>query len=112
MSGWVDGRVGGWMGGGGVGGMTQGTLGLFRSVFPMKGCFQRHQDPAVFRRGAVSVPWESPRVSGLVDWGPLGAWPSYRVRERTQLCPTLCDPLDSSSPGFSVHGMFQARILE
>ena len=25
---------------------------------------------------------------------------------------TLCDPLDSSSPGFSVHGIFQARILE
>ena len=30
----------------------------------------------------------------------------------TQLCPTLCDPMDYSSPGFSVHGIFQARILE
>ena len=29
-----------------------------------------------------------------------------------QLCPTLCDPTDCSLPGFSVHGMFQARILE
>ena len=26
--------------------------------------------------------------------------------------PTLCDPLDCSSPGSSVHGIFQARILE
>ena len=25
---------------------------------------------------------------------------------------TLCDPVDSSRPGFSVHGLFQARILE
>ena len=30
----------------------------------------------------------------------------------TQLHPTLCDPLDCSPPGSSVHGIFQARILE
>ena len=29
-----------------------------------------------------------------------------------QSCPTLCDPLDCSPPGSSVHGIFQARILE
>ena len=29
-----------------------------------------------------------------------------------QLCPTLCDPLDCSLPGSSVHGILQARILE
>ena len=29
-----------------------------------------------------------------------------------QSCPTLCDPLDSSPPGSSVHGTLQARILE
>ena len=29
-----------------------------------------------------------------------------------QSCPTLCDPIDSSPPGFSVHGIFQARTLE
>ena len=28
-----------------------------------------------------------------------------------QLCLTLCDPMDSSPPGFSVHGILQARIL-
>ena len=27
-------------------------------------------------------------------------------------CPTLCDPMDSSLPGSSVHGILQARILE
>ena len=29
-----------------------------------------------------------------------------------QSCPTLCDPMDCSSPGFSIHGNFQAGILE
>ena len=29
-----------------------------------------------------------------------------------QLCPTLCDPVDCSPPGYSVHGLLQARILE
>ena len=29
-----------------------------------------------------------------------------------QLCQTLCDPLDCSLPGSSVHGILQARILE
>ena len=30
----------------------------------------------------------------------------------TQSCLTLCDPVDCSLPGSSVHGIFQARILE
>ena len=29
-----------------------------------------------------------------------------------QLCLTLCNPMDCSLPGFSVHGILQARILE
>ena len=29
-----------------------------------------------------------------------------------QLCPTLCDPMEGSPPGSSVHGILQARILE
>ena len=29
-----------------------------------------------------------------------------------QLCPTLCDPMDCSPPGSSVHGILQVRILE
>ena len=30
----------------------------------------------------------------------------------TQWCLTLCDPMDCSPPGSSVHGILQARILE
>ena len=29
-----------------------------------------------------------------------------------QLCPTLCDPMDCSLPGSSIHGIFQATVLE
>ena len=32
--------------------------------------------------------------------------------EVTQLCLTLSDPVDGSLPGSSVHGIFQARVLE
>ena len=37
-----------------------------------------------------------------------GKWKS----EVTQWCPTLCDPMDCSLPGYSIHGTFQARVLE
>ena len=36
---------------------------------------------------------------------PQSFWPSVHA----QLCPTLCDPMDCSPPGSSVHGIFQAR---
>ena len=32
--------------------------------------------------------------------------------EVAQLCLTLCHPMDCSLPGSSVHGIFQARVLE
>ena len=32
--------------------------------------------------------------------------------EVAQSCPTLRDPMDCSPPGSSVHGIFQARVLE
>ena len=32
--------------------------------------------------------------------------------EVAQSCPTLSDPMDCSLPGFSVHGIFQAKVLE
>ena len=32
--------------------------------------------------------------------------------EVAQLCPTVSDPMDCSLPGSSIHGTFQARLLE
>ena len=33
-------------------------------------------------------------------------------REVAQSCPTLSDPMDCSPPGSTIHGIFQARVLE
>jgi len=33
-------------------------------------------------------------------------------REVSQSCPTVHDPMDCSLPGSSIHGIFQARVLE
>ena len=35
-----------------------------------------------------------------------------RESEAAQSCPTLSNPMDCSLPGSSVHGIFQARVLE
>ena len=37
---------------------------------------------------------------------------SIAVAASLQSCPTLCDPMACSLPGFSVHGILQARTLE
>ena len=39
---------------------------------------------------------------------------SIKVKESegVQSCPTLCDPIECSPPGSSVHGIFQVRMLE
>ena len=37
---------------------------------------------------------------------------SESKNEVAQLCLTLCDPMDCSLPGSSVHRIFQARVLE
>ena len=36
----------------------------------------------------------------------------HETNMRSQSCPTLSDPMDCSLPGSSVHGIFQATILE
>ena len=37
---------------------------------------------------------------------------SENESEVSQSCPTLSDPMDCSPPGSSIHGIFQARVLE
>ena len=36
----------------------------------------------------------------------------FAAAKSPQSCLTLCDPIDGSPPGSSVHGIFQARVLE
>ena len=46
-----------------------------------------------------------------VRWGD---YPGFIQSESevAQLCPPLCDPMDCSPPGSSIHGIFQASVLE
>ena len=52
------------------------------------------------------------------DWATELNWIMYSVfiscfiAKSLQWCPTLCDPIDSSPPGFPVPGILQARTLE
>ena len=48
--------------------------------------------------------------SGLPFPSPMQE--SESESEVSQLCPTLSDPMDCSSPGSSVHGILEARVLE
>ena len=41
-----------------------------------------------------------------------GAYTCACCAKSLQSCPTLCDPMNCSPPGFSVHGILQTRILE
>ena len=43
-------------------------------------------------------------------WNKQKSW--WPISEVTQLCPTLCDPMDCSLPASFVHEIFQARVLE
>ena len=52
--------------------------------------------------------WEAPNNS---DSGS-GAMLYVKRRSVTQLCPTLCSPMDCNPAGSSVHGILQARMLE
>ena len=45
-------------------------------------------------------------------WAILGLSTAAAAAKLLQSCPTLCDPMDCSLPGFSIHGILQARILE
>ena len=71
------------------------------------------------KKSFMRLPWWS---SGCDSGFPL-QWAQvqpliWRLRSHmlhvlvVQSCPTLCDPMDCSPPGSSVHGTFQARILE
>ena len=60
----------------------------------------------------ISFPWPH-------HWGELRRVLSTLLLHRTtmmsvraHLCPTLCNPMDYSLPGSSVHGIFLARILK
>ena len=84
----------------------------------------------MWETGVSSLGQEDPLGKGMAIHSSILAWripwteePGRLLSQRVthnwatntftaQSCPTLCDPMDCSPPGSSVHGVFQARILE
>ena len=58
-------------------------------------------------------PWDSPgKNTGVGCQFPSPMHQSEKWKWSRSLCPTLRDPMDCSPPGSSVHGIFQAGVLE
>ena len=58
-------------------------------------------------------PWDSPRKNtGVGCHFLLQCMKVKSESEVAQSCPTLRDRMDCSPPGFTIHGSFQARVLE
>ena len=58
-------------------------------------------------------PWDSPgKNTGVGCHFLLQCIKVKSESEVTQSCPMLRDPMDCSLPGSSIHGIFQARVLE
>ena len=58
-------------------------------------------------------PWDSPGKNTGVDHHFLLQCMKVKSEcEVTQFCATLSDPMDCSLPGSTIHGIFEARVLE
>ena len=63
--------------------------------------------------GSLPHPWDSPgKNTGVGCHFLLQCRKVKSDSEVAQSCPTLSDPMDCGPPGSSVHGIFQARVLE
>ena len=61
----------------------------------------------------LPCPWDSPgKNTGVGCRFLLQCTKVKSESEVSQSCPTLSDPMDCSLPGSSIHGIFQARVLE
>ena len=58
-------------------------------------------------------PWDSPgKNTGVGCHFLLQCMKVKSEREVAQSCPTLSNPMDCKLPGSSIHGIFQARVLQ
>ena len=61
----------------------------------------------------LPCPWDSQgKSTGVGCHFLLQCMKGKSESEVTQSCPILSDPMDCSPPGSSIHGIFQARVLE
>ena len=67
------------------------------------------------RRQPTRLPCSGILQARTLEWVAISfsnAWKWKSESEIAQSCPTLCNPMDCSLPGSSVHEIFQARVLE
>ena len=79
------------------------------------GCSVVSDSVQLYRRQLTRLhrPWDSPgKYTGVGCHFLLQCMKVKSESEVAQSCPTLPDPMDCSLPGSSVHGIFQARVLE
>ena len=57
--------------------------------------------------GTHYTEWSKPERKTPIQYAAVAA-----AAKSLQSCPTLCDPIDGSPPGSSIHGIFKARVLE
>ena len=71
------------------------------------------ETPQTAAHQAPHHPWDSPgKNTGMGCHFLLQCRKVKSESEVAQSYPTLSDPMDCSLPGSSVHGIFQARVLE
>ena len=91
-----------WVGRGGVEGVRGGILEVTRTLL------RRNQSKAIH-----STHFQSQLLRSAKSGNPGKVFSeSESESEVAQPCPTLCNPLDCSLQGFSIHGILQASILE
>ena len=89
--------------------------GLLDHMLLLLHCFSRVRLCATHRRQPTRLPrpWDSPgKNTGVGCHFLLQCMKVKRESKVAQSCLTLRDPMDCSLPGSSVHGIFQARVLE
>ena len=86
-----------------------------RYTLPLPSCFSHVRLCVIPQTAATRLPrpWDSPgKNTGVGCHFLLQCMKVKSEREVAPSCPTLSDPMDCSPPGSSVHGIFQARVLE
>ena len=68
-----------------------------------------HLEPDILE---CEVKWALGNISTNKASGGIGIPAAAAAAKSLQLCPTLCDPIDSSPPGSPIPGFLQARALE
>ena len=94
---------------------TKGTHSETMLRYAMLSHFSRVRLCAAPQTAATRLPhpWDSPGKNTGVGCHLLVQCMKVKSEsEVAQSCPTLSDPMDCSPPGSSIHGIFQAKVLE